>query len=245
MSESTVLPWENLSRERRLNYKRAGMVINQANCVGCHACGVACKTEHEVQLGGFRIRTHYLDHPERPVHSFLPMMCMHCQDAPCIKSCPNDAIVRRTDGRVEIEKNDCEMDTRCVGACPYGAIHIDRQQRKADKCNFCVQRTDVGLQPACVDACPTQTLVFGDLDNPDDPAAKLAASQKAAPMKPEAETRPSVVYIGLQPWMTAQAQTVQLHEEENQVIYEQGAAPPAHVQAKPGKGREKKPTPKQ
>ena len=137
------LPWENLGVHRAKARKRVGMVVDPRRCVGCHACAVACKTEHEVQLGGFRIRTHYLDRPDRPVHGFLPMLCMHCADAPCIPACPNDAIARSGDGRVVISKNDCEMDTGCVGACPYGAIHIDRQQQKADKCDFCVSRTSM------------------------------------------------------------------------------------------------------
>jgi tetrathionate reductase subunit B len=237
---STLLPWEDIGPHRALKLKRAAMVINQAHCVGCHACALACKTEHDVQLGGFRIRTHYLDHPERPVHGFLPMMCMHCKDAPCIPACPNDAIVKAEDGRVEISKTDCEMDTSCVGACPYGAIHIDRQQQKADKCNFCTNRTSVGLQPACVEACPTGTLVFGDLENADDPVAKLLAEGKAQPMKPEAGTAPSVHYVGLMPWMTDAQPSVQLRQGESGVIYEQGAKPPAHVTAKPNKKSSKK-----
>lgn len=226
---STPLPWENLGPHLAKPRKRVGMVIDQVRCVGCHACAIACKTEHDVQLGGFRIRTHYLDRPERPVHGFLPMMCMHCQDAPCITACPSDAIVRLEDGRVEISKNDCEMDTRCVSACPYGAIHIDRQQMKADKCNFCVPRTSIGLEPACVEACPTGTLLFGDLDDPEDEVAQIAARKGAQPMYAEAETKPSVLYIGLEPWMEQGNPGVQLQSGENGVIYEQGGAPPAHV----------------
>lgn len=226
---SAPLPWENLGPHLAKKRKRVGMVIDQARCVGCHACAIACKTEHDVQLGGFRIRTHYLDHPQRPVHGFLPMMCMHCQDAPCITACPNDAIVRLDDGRVEISKNDCEMDTRCVSACPYGAIHIDRQQMKADKCNFCVPRTAVGLEPACVEACPTGTLLFGDLDDPDDPVAKLAVRKHARAMKEEAATKPSVLFIGLEPWMEEGDPVIQLQTGESGVIYEQGEFPPSHA----------------
>lgn len=207
------------------------MLVSQDHCVGCHSCSVACKTEHDVQLGGFRIRTHYLDHPERPVHGFLPMMCMHCQDAPCIPACPNDAIQRMDDGRVEISKSDCEMDTGCVSACPYGAIHIDRQQMKADKCNFCTQRTSVGLLPACVEACPTGALLFGDLDNPEDPVTKQAAARQAKPMKESEGTRPSVLYANLQPWMEKTEPTVQLKSGESGVIYTQGKEPPVHVAA--------------
>lgn len=223
------LPWENLGAHRAKARKRVGMVVDPRRCVGCHACSVACKTEHDVQLGGFRIRTHYLDRPDRPVHGFLPMLCMHCADAPCIPACPNDAIVRSDDGRVEISKSDCEMDTGCVGACPYGAIHIDRQQQKADKCDFCVSRTSVGLEPACVEACPTETLRFGDLDDPEDPLAKLIASAGASAMKAGEGTRPSVVYLGLEAWMEESDPKVQLQSGENGVIYEQGDEPPSHV----------------
>jgi tetrathionate reductase subunit B len=223
------LPWENLGPKLAKKRKRVGMVIDQQRCVGCHACSIACKTEHDVQLGGFRIRTHYLDHPERPVHGFLPMMCMHCEDAPCIEACPNDAIFHLEDGRVEISKNDCEMDTRCVKACPYGAIHIDKQQMKADKCNFCVPRTSVGLQPACVEACPSGTLIFGDLDDPEDEISKLLARKGGKPMKEQEGTKPAVRYIGLEPWMQKDDPTVQLQRGENGVIYEQGENPPSHV----------------
>lgn len=117
--------------------KRAGILVGPRRCIGCHACGVACKTEHDVPLGGFRIRTHYLQRTDRPTHFLLPTMCQHCQDAPCIPACPNDGVVRLADRRVEINKVDCRTDMSCIKACPYDAIYIDEQMGKADKCNLC------------------------------------------------------------------------------------------------------------
>jgi Fe-S-cluster-containing dehydrogenase component len=214
------LPWENLSRDGVKPLKRAGIVVDPRRCVGCHACAVACKSENDVPLGGFRIRTHYLQRPDKPKHFFLPMMCQHCQDAPCIPACPNDAIVRGKDGRVDINKADCRMDTACTKACPYDAIHIDEQANKADKCNLCPQRTEVGLDPACVEVCPTEALRFGDLGDLDSDVSRYADKHGAKMLRPEHETRPTVVYAGLEPWMEKQAKGVQLQQGENDIVYE-------------------------
>lgn len=218
--ESKALPWENLSKEGVKPMKRAGILVDPRRCIGCHACGVACKTEHDVPLGGFRIRTHYLQRPDRPTHFFLPMMCQHCQDAPCIPACPNDAVVRLADGRVEINKVDCRTDTSCIKACPYDAIYIDEQMGKADKCNLCTPRTDVGLKPACVEVCPTQALRFGDLGDLDSDVSKIADRDKAQPLRPEHGTKPTVLYVGLEEWMYKQAKGVQLNKDDNNIVYE-------------------------
>ena len=213
------LPWENLSDAKPM--KQVGMIIDLRRCVGCHACAVACKTEHEVALGGFRIRTHYLHRPDRPTFRFLPMMCMHCQDAPCIPACPQEAIQRLPDGRVDINKGDCLTNRDCIKACPYDAIHIDPQTERADKCNLCQQRTEVGLQPACVEACPTEALKFGDIGDAGSEVAVLAVKGEAKPFRAEKNTKPSVLYIGHEKWMEEKVKGVQLAPGENGVIYEQ------------------------
>ena len=214
------LPWEVLSRDDVKPMRRAGMIVDPRRCVGCHACSVACKTENDVPLGGFRIRTHYLQRPDRQTHFFLPMMCQHCQDAPCITACPNDAVERGEDGRVEINENRCDGDSSCVSACPYDAIYIDNQTGKADLCNLCTQRTDVGLQPACVEACPTEALLFGDLGDENSDVSSYADAQGAKALRPEHGTKPTVSYVGLEKWMEQDARGVQLQEGENDIIYE-------------------------
>jgi Fe-S-cluster-containing dehydrogenase component len=221
MSESgNALPWENLSRDGVTPMKRAGLLVDPRRCVGCHACAVACKTEYDLPLGGFRIRTHYLQRPDRPTHFFLPIMCQHCQDAPCLSACPNDAVVRLQDGRIEINQKACKTHTGCIKACPYDAIYLDPQTHKADNCNLCTPRTDVGMEPACVAACPTEALRFGDLGDPNSDISKIAARDQARPMRPEHNTNPTVRYVGLEPWMEKQAKGVQLDEGDNTIIYE-------------------------
>jgi tetrathionate reductase subunit B len=214
------LPWENLSGEGVKPMKRAGIVVDPRRCVGCHACAVACKTENDVPLGGFRIRTHYLKRPDGPQHFFLPMMCQHCVDAPCMPACPNDAIERGADGRVLINKKDCRTDTACIKACPYDAIYVDEQAGKADKCNLCPQRTDVGLDPACVEVCPTEALRFGDLGDLDSAVSEYADKHNAKPFRPEHETKPTMQYAGLEKWMEKAAKGVQLSEGDNDIVYE-------------------------
>ena len=219
--EIEALPWavpgESTPRER------AGMVVDLRRCIGCHACSVACKTEHDVALGIFRTRVRYLERPGRNQLSFLPLLCMHCQDAPCIPACPHDAIGRGEDGRVTIDEASCEGDRCCMDACPYGAIGTDPQTGIAEKCDLCTNRTEVGLDPACVNACPTDVLRFGDLDDENDPVTRLAAEHAATPLKEHAGTRPSVLYIGLERWMDKKRPSgVQLAPGESELIYTQG-----------------------
>ena len=218
--EQARLPWESIGPEHALNAKRAGMVVDIARCVGCHSCSIACKTEHQVPLGNFRQRTHYLQRPDQTQMTFVPMLCMHCQDAPCIEACPTGALGKLDDGRVVIDESRCNGTKACIPACPYGAISINRTTDRAEKCDFCVQRTSVGLQPACVEACPTEALRFGDMDTPGDPVAAYAADKKAVPYKESAGTRPSVLYVGHKTWMEASATSVQRTSDEDGIIYE-------------------------
>lgn len=175
---------------------RLGMLIDLHTCIGCHACSVACKAEFDVPLGVFRDTVIYVEdgvHPDVTRH-FIPVLCNHCEDAPCLDACPTDAITRLPDGQVVIEEGDCNLNRFCMGACPYGAIYEDPDRGVAQKCTFCTHRTDVGLQPACVDACPTGCRVFGDLDDPDSEIAQRSAAGSTV-WKPEASTTPRVLYI--------------------------------------------------
>ena len=214
------LPWENVGG-KTAPMKRAGMVVDLERCVGCHACSVACKTEHSVPLGGFRTRVRYLERPDRPTIAFLPLLCMQCQDAPCLDACPTEAIRRREDGRVDIDKSLCCGNKACIAACPYQAIYVDEASGTADKCDFCAHRTDLGLDPACVSSCPTEALRFGDLDDPEDPVASYARQRGARVFKEEAGTRPSVLYVGHDAWMESKAKSgVQVSPEDEDLVYE-------------------------
>ncbi|MEM7350337.1 MAG: 4Fe-4S dicluster domain-containing protein [Acidobacteriota bacterium] len=220
MSELEEIPWENLSREQPAR-GRAGMVVDLERCIGCHACSVACKTEHSVPLGGFRTRVRYLERPDQPTLAFLPLLCMQCQDAPCLDACPTEALSRGADGRVEIDQDRCCGNKACIAACPYQAIYINGDGL-ADKCDFCTHRTDVGLDPACVAACPCDALRFGDLDDSEDPVSRYAEERSARPFKEDAGTRPSVLYVGHEDWMESAANCgIQISRDDRDIVYEQ------------------------
>ncbi len=126
------LPWEPSGKPRTM--KRAGIVIDLRRCVGCHACSVSCKTEHDVALGVFRTRVRYLERPKATQLAFLPLLCHHCEDAPCIPVCPTKAMTRKEDGRVVVDQKKCDGNMECIAACPYDAIQLDPQTGKAEKC---------------------------------------------------------------------------------------------------------------
>ncbi|MSO58583.1 MAG: 4Fe-4S dicluster domain-containing protein [Thermoleophilia bacterium] len=173
------------------------MLVDLRTCIGCHACSVACKAEFDVPLSVFRDTVKYAEEGVYPAvtRHFLPVLCNHCEDAPCLSACPTGAIGRLPGGEVVIHDGDCNVNRFCQAACPYGAIYIDPYAKVAQKCTFCDHRTAEGRQPACVEACPTRCRIFGDLD---DPASEIAAKVKAnttTVWKPEAGTRPRVLYI--------------------------------------------------
>ena len=222
MSTTVEIPWEKVGQRGEAPAKqRAGMVVDLDRCIGCHSCSVACKTEHSVPLGGFRTRVRYLERPDRLTLAFLPLLCMQCQDAPCMKACPTEALSRGEDGRVEIDKSKCCGNKACIAACPYQAIYIDEATGTADKCDFCTHRTELGLDPACVSACPTEALRFGDLDDPEDPVARYAEERGAKAFKEEAGTLPSVVYVSHEKWMEEAAKSgIQISSEDRDLVYE-------------------------
>jgi Fe-S-cluster-containing dehydrogenase component/formate-dependent nitrite reductase membrane component NrfD len=178
---------------------RYGFVIDQSRCIGCHACTVACKAEHEVPVGVFRTWVQYVERGHYPdTHrSFAVLRCNHCDNAPCTTICPTRALYRREDGIVDFDKDRCIGCKACMQGCPYDAIYIDPNTHTAAKCNYCAHRTDRGLEPACVIVCPVNAIIPGDLDNPETQIARLVSREKVAVRKPEQGTQPKMFYIGV------------------------------------------------
>ena len=147
---------------------RYGFVIDQDRCIGCHACTVACKEEHQVPVGVFRTWVKHIEKGEFPNTSrhFGVMRCNHCDDSPCTVICPTSALYKRADGIVDFDNRRCIGCKACMQACPYDALYIDPNSNTAAKCNFCAHRVEKNLEPACVIVCPTQAILAGDLDNP-------------------------------------------------------------------------------
>ncbi|MFV1963253.1 MAG: 4Fe-4S dicluster domain-containing protein, partial [Acidimicrobiia bacterium] len=181
--------------DRVLKY---GFVIDQDVCIGCHACTVACKTEHEVPLGVNRTWVKYIEKGTWPDtrRFFSVLRCNHCTDAPCVAICPTKALFKRDDGIVDFDTGLCIGCKSCMQACPYDALYIDPLENTAQKCNYCAHRVDVGLQPACVIVCPEQAIIAGDIDDPTTQIGRMVATEKLAVRAPEQGTGPNVFYKG-------------------------------------------------
>ena len=179
---------------------RLGFLLNQETCIGCHACTVACKSEHGVPLGAYRTWVKHIERGTFPDvrRHFSVMRCNHCDDAPCMDICPTKALFRRKDGVVDFDRDACIGCKSCLQACPYDALYIDPESNTAAKCNFCAHRLDAGLEPACVIVCPVQAIGVGDLDDPNSSLSKIAAGSGVV-RKPELGTKPKTFYLGADP----------------------------------------------
>lgn len=177
-----------------MNY---GFVLDNRKCIGCHACSTACKSEHDVPVGVNRTWVKQVEKGEFPDvrRYFSVMRCNHCSDAPCVSICPTEALYIRKDGIVDFDKDRCIGCKSCMQACPYDALYIDPETNTAAKCNYCSHRIDVGLEPACVNVCPEEAIISGDLDDPNSKISKLLATQSSKTRKPEKDTQPKVFYI--------------------------------------------------
>jgi Fe-S-cluster-containing dehydrogenase component len=177
-----------------LNY---AFLIDNRRCIGCHACSVACKAEHEVPVGVARTWVKYVEKGVFPEtrRTFQVTRCNHCADAPCIEICPTTALFRRRDGIVDFDGKRCIGCKACMQGCPYDALYIDPATETAAKCNFCAHKVEVGLEPPCVTVCPTQAIVAGDLDDPTSRIVHLTGRLPLQVRKPEKGTRPKVFYV--------------------------------------------------
>jgi formate dehydrogenase iron-sulfur subunit len=161
-------------------------------CIGCKACEVACKEWNDVPSDGFEWtglsydNTAALGHStwrhvkfvemttafgaggnagDRVSWAFSSDVCKHCEVAGCLEACPTGSIVRTEFGGVFVQPDVCNGCGYCVVGCPFGVIDRRPDDGRAFKCTFCYDRQRVGLQPACATACPTQSIVFGELDD--------------------------------------------------------------------------------
>ncbi len=161
---------------------------------------MACKTEHAVPLGVNRTWVKYVEKGEWPDtrRFFSVMRCNHCTDAPCVAICPTRALFKRTDGIVDFDTSRCIGCKSCMQACPYDALYIDPGEHTAQKCNYCVHRVEVGIEPACVVVCPEQAIIAGDLDDPASRIARLVATEQTFVRAPEQNTTPNLFYLGVE-----------------------------------------------
>lgn len=177
---------------------RYAIVMDTRRCIGCHSCTVACKTHNELP-------TDIIYNPVTTVGpegtfpnlhmTFVPLICMHCDNPPCVDACPTNASVRREDGIVYVEDKKCVGCLSCIMACPYGARIHNHQTGAVNKCDFCKDRVDEGKLPHCVVTCHQKARVFGDMDDETSEVYALLKNNKAVQLLGELDTRPCVFYI--------------------------------------------------
>lgn len=196
---------------------RFGVVIDVGSCIGCYNCQLACKDEHvgnewppysasQPDTGHFWIKLTETERvfPQVVKVTYIPIMCMHCKDAPCVNTASDGAVYTRLDGIVIVDSVKAKGQRQIVDSCPYHAIYWNEQTEMpemggfAQKCTFCAHLLDNGFkQPRCVEACPTDAMTFGDMDDPESRISRLNKSGITETMKQELGLDTAVRYIGL------------------------------------------------
>ncbi len=195
------------------------MVLDLKRCIGCYSCTIACKQDNATPPGMSHAPVYQTEVGRYPKAKriFIPVLCNHCKDPPCVKACPTGAMHKRADGIVLVDQDRCCGVRSCVLACPYGAIqfydspvgyfkegltpyeeiaYAKYQKRTVRKCDLCADRIDQSLDPSCVLACPTNCRIFGDLDDKDSNPSKLLKERGGGKaLLAEAGTNPSVLYV--------------------------------------------------
>ena len=126
------------------------VLVEYDKCIGCKACEVACEYYNQTN------RVYVYEFYDRGIS--IPVICRHCEKAPCIRVCPERALYRDDDGFVVLDDSKCIGCLMCATACPFGAISLDALKGVIIKCDMCASRRKEGLPPACVTACPTNAI---------------------------------------------------------------------------------------
>ncbi|MFH1136186.1 MAG: 4Fe-4S dicluster domain-containing protein [Pseudomonadota bacterium] len=150
---------------------------------------------------------------EITAHKDFLVLCNHCDSPPCVRVCPTQATWKReNDGIVVIDMHRCIGCRFCMAGCPYGSRSFNwsdprpfiketnptyptRMKGVVEKCNFCVERLAKGLFPACVEACKSGALTFGDLESPSSTVRELLRKHHTIRRKPSLGTGPNIFYI--------------------------------------------------
>jgi formate dehydrogenase iron-sulfur subunit len=209
--------------QREAGVTTTGFFTDSTLCIGCKACEVACKEWNDVPADGFVFSGNSYDNtmglghstwrhvkfverdtsigiggnsPAQMTWQFSSDVCKHCEHAGCLEACPTGSIVRTEFGGVYIQPDICNGCGYCVVTCPFGVVDRRPDDGRAFKCTFCYDRQKDGLQPACAQACPTESILFGDLDALQKVADKRIAALHGAGMTDAAIYNPVDSSVG-------------------------------------------------
>jgi tetrathionate reductase subunit B len=200
-----------------------GMGVDINKCIGCGRCVNACTIENDVPEEPHFTNTwieRYIidsdgevvvDSPNAGMEGFpptenetgilksffVPKLCNHCEEAPCVQVCPVGATFTTEDGVVLVDEDYCLGCRYCIQACPYGARYLHPEKHVAAKCTFCYHRLVDGLVPACVEVCPTGARTFGELTDRPTPLDQFLRFNTIQVLKPHLNTQPKVYYANL------------------------------------------------
>ena len=203
---------------------RYGMAIDLSRCIGCNTCAVACKVSNNLPKDVWWnvVHTEGRDFADTSKGtyggemqlSWLPVNCMHCENAVCEEVCPTGATVKRDDGIVTVDEETCIGCKSCMEACPYDVRRLIENEPEyylelpigdpaakshkggtVEKCDFCAGRIDRGEKPACMELCPGRARYWGDLDDPESEVSQFLSGRYATVLLEEEGTSPSVYYV--------------------------------------------------
>jgi Fe-S-cluster-containing dehydrogenase component len=190
---------------------RYGLLIDMNRCNGCYACFLACRDEYcgndyppysaaQPDLGSYWMRIVERERGSFPKIkvAYIRIPCMHCDSPACVEKSPSGAVYKRPDGIVIIDPVKAKGHKEIVDSCPYQVIYWNEKSQLPQKCTFCAHLLDKGWkEPRCVEVCPTNALIFGDLDDPKSEVAKRLTTEKAEVLHPEYGLKEKVMYLGL------------------------------------------------
>ncbi len=185
------------------------LLVDVEKCEDCNNCFLACKDEFvdndfpgysapQPRHGHRWINVMRKERGQYPLVdvAYLPMPCMHCDDAPCVKAGKDGAVYKRDDGIVLIDPPKALGQKAIQASCPYGAVYWNEEQNTPQKCTLCAHLLDDGWKaPRCVQACPTGALTIIDAD--DSEIDRMMAAKQLQVLQPGHQTRPRVYYQNL------------------------------------------------
>ena len=189
--------------------KKWNLIIDVKKCEDCNNCFLSCKDEHvENDWPGYSLSQPLHGHrwinimrKERGQYpmidvAYLPIPCMHCDNAPCIKAAKEGSVYKREDGIVIIDSKKARGQKEILKACPYDAIWWNEEKNVPQKCTFCAHLMDDGWkEPRCVQACPTGSLHVIHAEDPE--MNEIIESENLEVLHPEYKTDPRVYYKNL------------------------------------------------